>query len=141
MDGTRSDTYNTTVKIAGVNLGTWDVMSGGQIDSAELKYKPGAMGPEVSLGGSKTTENVTLRRLYDLPRDHAKSQWYINQVGKAAVVITKQPLDVDGNTWGDPLVYKGILKRVKFPDHDSQSNEAGLIEIEVTISGDPAGMS
>ena len=143
---TRADTWFVTVTLNGQALGeginaAWDVKEGGDVDSAELTYKPGGMADPISLGGSRNVNNVTLRRGYRLARDHAHSQRLINQAGRGKIVITQQPLDRDGVAYGVPITYKGILKRVKFPDHDSNSNDAALVEIEVTISGMPTGMS
>jgi hypothetical protein len=134
---TRSDTWRATVSLNGENLGVWDKVTGGAIDSEELKFKPGGMAPQVSLGGSKTNENVTLQRLYRLVRDHNHLQKLINAVGRGSVVVSKQPLDVDGNPFGRPIVYKGILKRVTPPEHDSESNSPAMLEIEVSTSGTP----
>jgi len=141
VQATRADTWDLRVKIAGRNLATWDAQTGGAVDSEEFTYKPGAMAEPVSLGGSKTTENLVIRRLYRLNRDHIISDWLMRQVGKADVVITKQPLDSDGNAWGNPITYRGTLKRVTFPEHDSTSSDAALIEIEVTPDGYPTGMA
>lgn len=139
-DGTRTDTYDVRVSIGGVALGTFDKMEGGDVDSKELKYAPGAMGEEESLGGKRTVSNITVRRLYKLPRDHAHSQRLINWAGKADMTVSKQPLDINGNTWGSPLVWRGTMKRVKFPDVDSEGTDAGLLEIEMTPDGIPTGM-
>src|SRR4051812_2915962 len=112
----RVDQYDITVQIGGTRLGTWDKFSGGEIDSEETKYKPGAMAPQVSLGGSVMVGNVTISRLYVLNGDHGRAATYKSWVGKAAVTVTKQPLDVDGHPFGSPLVYNGTLKRVTFPE-------------------------
>lgn len=138
---TRADTYRITVGVNGIHTGVWDVQEGGDIDSNELTYKPGGMADPISLGGTKNVNNLTLRRNYRLGRDHAVSQRWINWVGKGKVRITKQPLDIDGNAWGKPIVYNGVLKRVQFPNHDSNSSDAGLLEIEVTVEGFPTGMA
>lgn len=134
---TRADTWRTTVSLNGENMGVWDKKTGGAIDSDETKYNPGGMAPQVSLGGKKTVENVTLSRLYRLMRDHNKVQKWINNVGKGAVVVTQQPMDVDGNPFGKPIVYRGTLKRVTPPEVDSESNTAAMIEIEITTEGSP----
>lgn len=134
---TRQDTYSVNVRIGGTNYGVFDKMTGGEVDSEEFKYKPGAMAPPVSLGGTKTVTNVIVSRLYRLERDHDRAQTLINMTGKASVTISKQPLDVDGNAYGSPIVYTGTLKRVGFPEHDSESNNPGMLEIEVTIDGYP----
>jgi len=138
MDGSRKDMYKVTVTIDGRTLPAptaWDTLTGGEIDSDELKYKPGAMAPEISLGGSVTVGQVVIGRVYDLDRDHTNVHWLISRVGKAHVVVKKQPLDIDENAFGRPLVYQGKLKRVTPPEVDSTSTDAAIVEIEITPEG------
>lgn len=131
----RQDQYDVRVVVDDRDLGTWDKFTGGEVDSEELTFKPGAMGSRVSLGGSVNLGNVTVSRLYDLSHVHAIVHWLISRVGKATVVITKQPLDVDANAWGKPLTYRGKLKQINPPEHDSESNDAALLELEMTPAG------
>jgi hypothetical protein len=136
----RKDQYDTRVSVDGQDLGTFDTLTGGESDTTELTYKPGGMAPQVSLGGLVTIGQVVLGRLYVLDRDHQNSNgtgiaWLLSRVGKGQVVVTKQPLDIDGNAFGKPLVYKGTLKRVTPPEVDSQSTDAALVELEVTPAG------
>jgi hypothetical protein len=133
--GSRQDQYNVTVTIDGADYGTWDKMGGGEVDSEEKKYKPGGLAPEVSLGGSQTVGNITVSRLYDLARDHGTVKELLGRVGKAVVVVSKQPLDADGNAFGAPIVYRGTLKTCTPPEVDSESSDAAMIELEVTSSG------
>jgi hypothetical protein len=128
----RLDQYSVTVSLDNVSLGVFDKMSGGEIDSEETKYKPGAMAPQVSLGGSVTVNNVTVSRLYVLSRDKAIEATLKSRVGKGAVKVTKQSLDTDGNAFGTPLVYSGVLKQVTFPEPDSESSAAALVALEVS---------
>lgn len=131
----RQDQYAIAVTIDGEDTGIWDKMSGGNVDSEETKYKPGGMAKSVSLGGSVNVENVTVSRLYVLDRDHLKVKSWINRAGRAGVTVTKQPLDVDGNVFGSPLVYTGKLKAVNPPEVDSESSDAALIELEISTVG------
>jgi hypothetical protein len=128
----RLDQYSVTVSLDGNSLGVFDKMTGGEIDSEETKYKPGAMGPQVSLGGSVTVNNVTVSRLYRLDRDKAIEATLKSRVGKGAVKVTKQSLDTDGNAFGTPLVYSGVLKQVTFPEPDSESSAAALVALEIS---------
>jgi len=130
----RVDQYNVTVSIDGVSYGTWDHLTGGDIDSVETKYAPGGMAPQVSLGGKQEVANVTLERLYDLTRDHTTVPTLRSKVGKGAVTVSKQPLDVDGNAFGSPIVYKGKLKKLGLPDANSESSEAAKIQLEVSVA-------
>jgi hypothetical protein len=140
---TRQDTYAVNVQIAHpsngnmINYGVWDKMSGGALSSGAASYNPGGMQPPVSLGGRRTVANVTVSRLYRLGRDHDVVQQLLDGVGKSAVIVTKQPLDIEGNIYGRPIVYKGVLDRVSPPDVDSESSTAGLLEIEMVVEGYP----
>lgn len=140
---TRSDTYRLNVQVehpvsgAMLNYGTWDKMTGGELSASSTSYRPGGMAPPVSLGGAKTTANVTVSRLYRLARDHDVAQQLYDGVGRCKMIVTKQPLDIEGNTYGKPLVWSGTLDRVKTPDVDSESTAAGLIELEMVVEGYP----
>jgi len=132
----RQDQYNVTVSVAGTNLGTFDKMSGGDFDSEETKYKPGAMAPQISLGGSQTVTNITVSRLYVLERDHPLIPWLKAQVGRGVVVVSKQPMDINEHPFGSPIVYQGILKKVVPPPADSGATSTpALIEFEVSTGG------
>ena len=128
----RQDQYRVSVVIDGESTGVWDKVTGFGTDSAETKYKPGGMVPEVPLGGSVSVDNGNVSRLYDLQRDHQNVKRWIAKVGKADVVVNKQPLDIDGNVFGSPLVYTGKLKNCTPPEVDSESSDAALLEIEVS---------
>lgn len=131
----REDQFKVTLSIDGTDFGVWDKMTGGEKDSDESKYKPGGMAPEVSLGGSSTVNNITLSRLYELPRDHPLLPTLFAKVGKGIAVISKQPLDIEGAVFGKPTVYNAVLKQVTPPDHDSMSSDAAMIELEFSPSG------
>src|SRR5215472_3640183 len=112
----RKDQNAVAVKVDDRNLGIFDVMTGGEVDTTELVYKPGGMLPQISLGGIVTVGQVVLNRLYQLDRDHQTIHWLVGRVGKGRVTITKTSLDTDQNAYGAPLVYKGVLKRVTPPE-------------------------
>lgn len=131
----RKDQYDVKLSVDGTDLGTWDTLTGAEIDSDETTYKPGAMGARVSLGGSTNIGTVVVGRLFDLTRDLSVVHWLISRVGKGSAVISKQSLDVDGNVFGRPLVYTGKLKKVTPPEVDSASSDAALIELEITPTG------
>jgi hypothetical protein len=132
----REDQYNVTAEVTYAGrtetLGTFDKFSGGEMDSEEAKYYPGGMQQVISLGGRVSVGNVTISRLYDLARDHPLVGWLMGGCGKAAFTVTKTSLTVDATAVEHPLVYTGTLKAVTPPDHDSESNDAALIALEMT---------
>ena len=135
MQGQRQDEFDVTVKVDGTDLGTWSKCDGGAVDSDELTYAPGSMGPKVSLGGVQTVQEVTVTALYDLDFFQPIIHWLISRCGRGQAVINKQPLDVDGNAMGRALVYSGILKTVTPPPSDANANAAAEIVLAVTPLG------
>jgi hypothetical protein len=135
VTGSRLNQYDTQVTVDGTLLGTFDTMTGGEVDSDEIIYKPGGMAPSVSLGGSVNVGDITVGVLYDLDRIHGVVHWLIGRVGKGTMVVKKQPLDVDGNAYGRPLVYTGKLKTVTPPDPDSEASDAAKLELVMTPAG------
>jgi hypothetical protein len=132
----REDTFAVSVTIDGRDFGVWENRTGGEGDSEDNKVRLGGMGPEVSLGGSKTLGNITLRKLYDLDGIGNDIAWLYAVRGRAPVVVTNQPLDQDGNVHGRRWTWQGVLKAVTPPDYDAQGTDAAYIEIEVAPSGD-----
>jgi hypothetical protein len=129
----RQDQFRYTVSLDDAPIGVWDKSGGGDLDSDEVKYAPGGMAAEVSLGGRQTASNLTLDRLFEQGRDDAQFQTLANRRGKGRIVASGQPLDEDGNAFGRPLIRTGTLKRVSYPDHDSTSNAAAMVQIEITL--------
>lgn len=141
---TRADTWRIVLRVehptnpgSMINYGVWDNKTGGQVDSEERLYHPGGMEPPISLGGHVTVENITLRRLYRLGRDHEAIGQLIDSVGKCRAEISQQPMTLRGVTSGRPIVYTGTFKRVQIPEHDSESNDPAMVEIEVTADVPP----
>lgn len=125
---------SVTVMVGSTNLGTFSVKTGGQVEAQDTKHRPGGMLPEISLGGVVSVENVTVRKLYDTEMRSLFHQ-LASQVGKASATVSYQPLDADGNPSGRPTVYRGKLTRLMPPDADAGSNDAALLELEISTDG------
>jgi hypothetical protein len=119
------------------DTGIWDKRSGGELDSEETTYYPGGMADRISLGGRVTPGNNTLSRLFRGERDQDNLGKFFAGVGRSAIRIVEQPMDIDGNAYGNPITWTGILKRVTPPPRDSEGTAAAMIEIEVTTTGRP----
>lgn len=143
VTGQREDTASLrlSIKHPGDNnytdYGIWDKRSGGELDSEETTYYPGNMADRISLGGRVVPGNNTLQRLFNIDRDRPILDKLYSMVGRARCNISEQPLDRDGNAYGDPITWTGILKKVATPNRDSESNNAALIEIEISTEGRP----
>lgn len=138
---TRKDTFKVSVFVEGMTWTdrVWDKKTGGGVDSEETKYYPGGMVPPVSLGGRRTVENLVVSRLYRHERDHLIVGQLLDKVGKASMSVQQLPMDINGNEMvgGNAIIWRGILKRVTVPEHDSESNDAALLELEMSVEGYP----
>lgn len=136
----RQDQWQNTVTIDGTSYGVWDTMAGGAVGATETKYSPGGMGPQVSLGGKSNVDNLTLGKLLE-PNT---TEWgrvkhlMATRTGKADVSVSRQPLDIDGNPFGEPLTYTGKLLTVTPGDTDSNSEAAQVWQITVSTHGSVA---
>lgn len=129
-----SVTATLTVPSGVIDLGIFDKMTGGEVDSESSTHRPGAMGKPIALGGPTTYNAVVVSRGYDLQRDHAIVPNLLAAVGVGEVVVVKQPLDRNKVSFGTPTTYKGTLKQCTLPDHDSNGNNAATVELEIDVT-------
>ena len=134
----RKDQSSLTIIVDGRPLGVFDKRSGGGVDSEETKYREGAMGPQLSLGGPVTVENVTATRLFKLQRDSELLHWLLARVGQARATVSEQPLDAEGFPFGRPFVWTGGLKTVTKGEHDSMSSDPDTFDIVISTEGNVA---
>jgi hypothetical protein len=136
MVASRENMFAVTVAVEGIgDLGVFDKMTGGEVDSDEQKYRPGAMADPISLGGALTIGNVVLERAYLLERDHPIWHQLAALAGRATITATKQPLDINKVPYGRPFVYTGKMKQVAPPPHDSTSSNPAMLHIEFVPTG------
>lgn len=118
-----------------VSLGTFERRSGGAVSATDVKFRPGGSPTETSLGGSRTTENVTISRVFDLDRDNELLKRLASVVGQAKVTVSQQPMTADYVPRGTPTIWSGILIKATPPEADSGGNATSMMELEVSTSG------
>lgn len=146
--GTRPDTFTVGLMVEDphkpgqwLDFGIWDTKTGGDLDSDDLLYYPGAMQPPYSLGGRISPQAVTLTRNYRIQRDHYHIQTLLDAVGKSAIQVSQFPMDKFGNTHTPALIWNGTLKTVTPPEHNSMASaEAAMITVVCTIDSAPTAV-
>jgi hypothetical protein len=136
--GTRQSTWRVSLAVDGVDWGVWEKKTGGKVSGGTVTIKPGGMAPQQSLGGTPTTDAITLVRNYDRVRDHARIGQLLAGIGRAVVVVKQQPLDAEGNAYGSPIVANGTLDAVAPPDVDAASDNSSEITVDITVNGNLA---
>lgn len=122
-----------TASVNGKSIGTWDTRSGGETTAPLSKYRPGGSKTEQIDAARPTTGDVTISRRFDLARDVTVEQTLRPLVGRGAITITEQPLDIDGVKYGKPIVYSGTLASVAVDDVDSNSDDTRMITLVAMV--------
>jgi hypothetical protein len=133
----REDLYNVYLEIKGTDGKVvrfqCDKMTGAAAKGKDLKYRPAnGLESQLSLGGPKSVDNTTITRLYDTTVD-PWIHWLYSQCSRAAVAVTRQPLDENGHPFGQALNFTGKLMDVTPPPTDSESDKAALIEFACSL--------
>jgi hypothetical protein len=135
MAGGRKDQWLVTVNIGGRDFGTFDGSTGGKLLATSAKWREGGMGPSTSHGGPPDREDMTCTRRYDFDRDHPNMGFFESQVGRRDnASIKRQPLDTDGNPYGQPRTYTGTLTGVDSPEIDSNGAEIDVLTLEFELN-------
>jgi hypothetical protein len=137
MSGVREDMWRVSLTIDGQDWGVWDQRNGGKTSANGVTFRPGGMGPQQSLGGVPTTDVLTIARNYQHQRDHDKIGGLYAKVGVGFCVAKAIPLDINGNAYGNPVVWQGLLDSVDAPPHDSESTKAAMVTLTIAVEGNP----
>lgn len=108
---------------------------GGNVTSEESKTYPGGMRPQKAHGGPQSVENVTLAGEFIPSQDHGALRRLATLAGKGAASVSEQLLDVDGNAFGVPTTWTGVLMSVTTGDYDASSSDPRELEVEISTDG------
>ena len=122
-----------TVVVDNQPLGAFDTWSGGDAVAKDVKHRAAGMGPEIPFMALASYTPITVGRVYQADRDHELVRTLITKAGRKAASITIQPLDSDGNAYGQPRTASGFFLGVKNLKGDSQSDAIQLYELEMSV--------
>lgn len=122
-----------TLNVGGTDYGTFDKFAGGDVSAPVNKHRPGGMGPEITYLSLPVYSDVTLTKVYETQRDHARIAALHAAVGNQLATVTLQPLDDTGAAWGTARTYSGRIVAVKDGGTDSTSNAARMFEVDIAV--------
>jgi hypothetical protein len=126
----RQAQWTTSITIGTKLIGNFKSWEGGSVDSEDSKYQN--HDGEIVLGGRRTRENGTARRLFK-EEDAALVKFLDESVGTSAEIV-RAPVGDDGVAWGQSYTLKGKLKSVALPDHDAASEDGGELVLEFSLN-------
>lgn len=133
MPSTEMESLVTAV-VDGQSIGVFDTRQGGDNVGTEVKHRPGGMGPEKTYVSLSSPTTVTISRVFENARDFELFRRLQAIAGRNRPgSVTEQPLDGDGNAYGQPLTYSGGFLGVKWGNVDSNSSTARMAELDFSI--------
>lgn len=117
--------------------GPWRTLSGGGRSSETIKIRPGHRLPEQARAGAPTTENVVVSSNYkpDVWLDwQPRLDAALNR--GAGITAARMYMDARGQVFGRRRTYRGVITRVTPPEYDTDSDDAGDLEIEIASNAD-----
>lgn len=107
---------------------SWAALEGGDIESEDVKTRPGGLVGQVNLGGPTTRTDATVMRPYTKEL-HKYIVALENFAGQGTMHITYTILDATGNVIGPTVTLKGILKNVVRPNFDSNTSGVAMLSL------------
>ena len=127
----REDQATISVPILPVGLPyvlSWATLAGGDLESEDVKTRPGGMVDQVNLGGPTTRTDATVTRPYT-----GELHPYITPLeevaGSGAMAISYAALDANKNVIPPTVTLGGILKNVQRPNWDSNTNGTAMLTL------------
>ena len=71
-----------------------DKMTGGEVSAESLKYRPGGMEDPISLGGTRSSGNITVSKIYRLGNEHIAIDALMEGVGRSKMKVSRIPRTV-----------------------------------------------
>lgn len=107
---------------------SWAALEGGDLESADVKTRPGGMVGQVNLGGPTTRTDCTVTRPYTKEL-HPYIVALEEVAGRGAMAISYTILDAAGNVIGPTVTLRGILKNVTRPNFDSNAEGTAMLAL------------
>ena len=112
---------------------SWDKAQGGDINPTMAKHSPGGMAPNVAIGGRRERTDITLERAWDDNLIVAAID-LDNASGFTPVTVSLTPLRKQNQTAGKPIIRKGVLGPVTWPEADSESSDAAMLTVVCSLN-------
>lgn len=107
---------------------SWATLEGGDLESEDVKTRPGGLVGQVNLGGPTTRSDATVMRPYTVEL-HPYIVALEEVAGLGTMHITYSILDTTGHVIGPTVTLRGILKNVTRPNFDSNASGVAMLSL------------
>lgn len=122
-----------TVVVDGTNFGVFDTYAGGDALAKSVKHRPGGMGSERSYVTLASYSDMKVSRVLEIDRDWDMAAFLTVFAGRVPGSVTVQPLDGDGNAFGNSHTFSGVFLGVSGIKGDSNSEAVQMVDLDFSI--------
>lgn len=122
-----------TVSLNGVSLGVYDTWTGGDPSAAVPQHRSGGQRTMQSYRALPKFSMMTVGRIAQTQRDWELIRSLVATAGQVPMSVTLQPLDADGNAYGNSRTASGMFAGQKGLDGDSDSDALQPYSLDMTV--------
>jgi hypothetical protein len=122
-----------TAVVNGTSIGVFDTLTGGDSVAPGAQYRSGGMGIQVSYTTLPKFSDIKITRVLDESVDWELIRTLKQQAGRVAGSVTVQPLDSDGNSYGNSQTSQGMFLGVGSIKVDSNSDTIQTYELTFSV--------
>lgn len=122
-----------TLVINGNSAGVFDSWSGGDAMAKSAQHRPGGMGPQKSYPAKRTYTDMKVSRVLEFDRDWELVALISQFGGEQMASVTIQPIDPDGNAYGNSRTATGMFLGVSGIKGDSNSEAVQMFDITISV--------
>ena len=122
-----------TAVVNGTSIGVFDTMTGGDAVAPSAQYRSGGMGIQVSYMTLPKYSEVKITRVLDESVDWELIRTLKQQAGRVQGSVTVQPLDSDGNAYGNSQTTQGLFLGIGSVKVDSNSDAIQTYELTFSV--------
>lgn len=122
-----------SVEVNGQSLGVWNTATGGDSLATSAQYRSGGQRNMTSYRTLPKFSEITVTRVVDLSVDWELNRTIKSLAGGVPGSVTYQPLDSDGNAYGNSQTAVGMFLGVTQPKVDSNSEALQTYELHFSV--------
>lgn len=120
-----------TCVIDGEEFGPWDTWDPPEASGNTARYRAGGQRNAVRTRGLPEFGTGSLTKALVGDDELGQFKRLHRRVGVARMEVTEQPLDPNGDPFGDPVVWTGLLEQVEMSDYDADGDDNRTVTVEI----------
>lgn len=125
-----------TASVDGEDLGVFDSHTPPEIGSETGTYRPGGAREAIATRGLRSVGTTTVAKAISGREEYERYKRIQARAGRAEMTVTEQPLDANGDPYGQATIYTGILNQVVISEYSSEGTDNRTVTLTMQPNGE-----